>query len=144
MSSTTGSRGIDRAALWLILVVPLAVQTWRFVGEQVYYGEYLHWRGQWGARLLIATLAVSGLRRILPKSPVSRWFMLRRRDLGLITFAYATAHVLAYLVFKSDLALIASEALEMGLTTGWVAGLILVLLAITSNDRSVRRLGRCT
>ena len=92
--------------------------------------------------MLIATLAVSGLRRILPKSPVSRWFMLRRRDLGLITFAYATAHVLAYLVFKSDLALIASEALEMGLTTGWVAGLILVLLAITSNDRSVRRLGR--
>ena len=132
----------DRALLWLLLGLPLAVQSWRFVAEHIYYGEYLHWSGQWGARLLLATLAVSAFRRFVPRARISMWLSRRRRDLGLVTFAYAAAHVVAYLWQKADVGRIAAEALEAGLATGWVAGLIFVLLAVTSNDASVRRLGR--
>ena len=142
MSSATGSRGVDRAILWLVLSIPLAAQTWRFAGEQIYYGEYLHWSGQWGARLLIATLAVTSLRRLLPRAAASLWLVRRRRDLGLITFAYAAAHTFAYLAFKADFVLVAGEAMEAGLLTGWIAGLVMLVLALTSNDASVRRLGR--
>ena len=59
-----------------------------------------------------------------------------------MTFAFAAAHVVAYLWRKGDLGLITTEALEAGLATGWVAGVLFIALALTSNDASVRRLGR--
>ncbi len=133
---------LDRAILWLVLAAPLALQTWRFAIEKTYYGEYLHWSGQWGARLLLATLAVSALRRFLPRAGVSRWLLRRRRDLGLITFTYAAAHIVAYLWRKMDWSLIVREAQDAGLAIGWLAGAILIALALTSNDTSVRRMGR--
>ncbi len=136
------AQGLDRVALWLALLAPLAVQTYRVLDEHIYYGEYLHWTGLWATWLLIVTLAVSTLRRFGARLAVTRWLLRRRRDLGLITFAYATAHTLAYLFYKADAAVIAREAIDPGMLTGWIAGLIFVLLALTSNDLSVRRLGR--
>jgi sulfoxide reductase heme-binding subunit YedZ len=68
--------------------------------------------------------------------------MRRRRDIGLVTFFYALAHTLAYLVRKSELPLIASEALEAGMLTGWIAFLVFIALAVTSNNASVRAMGR--
>ena len=133
---------LDRWLLWLVLILPLVWMTWRYGAETVYYGEYLHWTGVQSARLLLLTLAVTPLFRLLPRAAAIRWLMRRRRDLGLVTFFYALAHTVAYLVRKSDLQLIASEALEAGLLTGWIAFLVFIALAVTSNDASVRALGR--
>jgi sulfoxide reductase heme-binding subunit YedZ len=133
---------IDRWLLWLSLTLPLLVMTWRYVSATVYYGEYLHWTGEQSARLLLLTLAVSPFLRLLPRVRAVRWLMRRRRDLGLITFAYALAHTVAYLFRKADLATVAAEGLETGLLTGWIAFLVFVALAATSNDASVRALGR--
>ena len=132
----------DRWLLWLALMLPLAWMTWRYVVENVYYGEYLHWTGMQSARLLLLTLAVTPLLRLLPRAAAIRWLMRRRRDIGLFTFFYALAHTLAYLVKKSDLPLIAGEALEAGMLTGWIALLVFIALAVTSNDVSVRAMGR--
>lgn len=133
---------MDRWSLWLVLMLPLAWMTWQYGTETVYYGEYLHWTGVQSARLLLLTLAVTPLLRLLPRSAVIRWLMRRRRDIGLVTFVYALAHTVAYLVRKSDLQLIASEGLEAGLLTGWIAFLVFIALAVTSNNASVRALGR--
>ena len=133
---------LDRWLLWLVLVLPLAWMTWRYAAETVFYGEYLHWTGVQAARLLLLTLAVTPLTRLLPRAAAIRWLMRRRRDIGLVTFFYALAHTLAYLVRKSDLPLIASEALEAGMLTGWIAFLVFIALAMTSNDASMRALGR--
>jgi sulfoxide reductase heme-binding subunit YedZ len=132
----------DRWLLWLALMLPLAWMTWRYAAENVYYGEYLHWTGVQSARLLLLTLAVTPLLRLLPRAAAIRWLMRRRRDIGLVTFFYALAHTLAYLVRKSDLPLIAGEALEAGMLTGWIAFLVFIALAVTSNDVSVRAMGR--
>ena len=132
----------DRWLLWLVLMLPLALMTWRYGAETVYYGEYLHWTGVQSARLLLLTLAITPLLRLLPRAAAIRWLMRRRRDIGLVTFCYALAHTLAYLVRKSDLPLIAGEALEPGMLTGWIAFLVFVALAVTSNDASLRALGR--
>ncbi|MEO1202263.1 MAG: ferric reductase-like transmembrane domain-containing protein [Pseudomonadota bacterium] len=142
MPVAAGPKSLDRAVLWLILAAPLGVQTWRFAADQIYYGEYLHWTGQWGARLLLATLLVSALRRFMPRARTTLWLSRRRRDLGLVTFAFAAAHVVAYVWRKGDIGLIVTEALDAGLATGWVAGIVFLALALTSNDASVRRLGR--
>lgn len=132
----------DRWLLWLALMLPLAWMTWRYAAESMYYGEYLHWTGVQSARLLLLTLAVTPLLRLLPRAAAIRWLMRRRRDIGLVTFFYAFAHTVAYLVQKSDLPLIASEALEAGMLTGWIAFLVFIALAVTSNDASVRAMGR--
>ncbi len=133
---------IDRWLLWLVLTLPLASMTWRYAAATVYYGEFLHWTGVQSARMLLLTLAVTPLVRLLPRARLARWLLRRRRDLGLITFAYALAHTVAYLVRKGDPALIAKEAVDVSLLTGWVAFLVFIALAATSNDASVRRLGR--
>jgi sulfoxide reductase heme-binding subunit YedZ len=132
----------DRWLLWLVLMLPLAWMTWQYSAETVYYGEYLHWTGVQSARLLLLTLALTPLLRLLPRAAVIRWLMRRRRDIGLVTFFYALAHTVAYLVKKSDLQLIVSEGLEAGLLTGWVAFLVFIALAVTSNNASLRALGR--
>jgi len=133
---------LDRWFLWLVLMLPLAWMTWQYGAETVYYGEYLHWTGVQSARLLLLTLAITPLLRLLPRAAAIRWLMRRRRDIGLVTFFYALAHTVAYLVRKSDLQLIASEGLEAGLLTGWIAFLVFIALAVTSNDVSVRAMGR--
>ena len=133
---------LDRWLLWLVLTLPLAWMTWQYAAAAIYYGEYLHWTGVQSARLLLLTLAVTPLLRLLPRAAAVRWLMRRRRDIGLITFAYAFAHSAAYLVRKGDLQLVASEGLEAGMLTGWIALLVFTALAVTSNDASVRALGR--
>jgi len=133
---------MDRWLLWLVLMLPLVWMTWQYGVETVYYGEYLHWTGIQSARLLLLTLAITPLLRVLPRAAAIRWLMRRRRDIGLVTFFYALAHTVAYLVRKSDLQLIVSEGLEAGLLTGWIAFLVFIALAVTSNDVSVRALGR--
>ncbi|MDJ0940619.1 MAG: hypothetical protein QNJ00_12740, partial [Woeseiaceae bacterium] len=54
----------------------------------------------------------------------------------------SAAHALAYIAREADLRVIVDEALGMDLATGWIAGLIFLLLALTSNDLSVRKLGK--
>ena len=130
-----------RGLLWFLLAGPLAIRTWEYLNESVFYGEYIHWTGDWAARLLIVTLAATPLRLTFPTAAWSRWLLMRRRDFGIATFAYALAHLVVYLGYKSDVARIINEAAEPGLWTGWIAMLILLPLAMTSNNASVRALG---
>ena len=132
----------SRWLLWLLLGGLAAAQTWRYLAEAIYYGEYLHWSGEQSARLLIVTLAVTPLRRIFPGARWTAWLVARRRDLGLATFLYAALHAVAYLARSADLGDILAEAVEIGMAVGWVALVLFLALAATSNDASVRRLGR--
>ena len=134
-------RGWPRAALWVVLIIPLLVQTHRYLTGSAFYGEYLHWTGHWSVWLLLLVLAVTPLRKLLRRLAWSSWLLKARRDLGIATFLYAAAHTIAYLVRKADLSRILSEATDPGMLIGWVALLGMLLLAATSNDRSVRRLG---
>ena len=57
-------------------------------------------------------------------------------------FAYAALHAAVYVLRLGDLPRILTEALEAGLITGWLAFAIFVPLALTSNNASMRWLGR--
>lgn len=99
----------------------------------------IHATGEWAVRLLLATLAVSPLRRI------ADWPRLinLRRMLGLSALAYALAHLVLYVVDQNyDLTKVASEiALRVYLTVGFVALAGLVALGWTSTDGAIRRMG---
>lgn len=102
--------------------------------------EAIHETGHWAVRLLLVTLALTPLRRI------TRWNRLVtvRRLIGLSAFAYAVAHLTLYVADQNwDVTKAASEILmRVYLTIGFAALAGLAVLAATSTDAAIRRLGR--
>jgi methionine sulfoxide reductase heme-binding subunit len=96
--------------------------------------------GDWTIRFLIVTLALTPLQRIINWPRIS----LIRRMLGVTAFAYAITHFILYIVnSKFDLGFVVSEiVLRFYLTIGFVALLGLSLLAATSFDSAIRKLGK--
>lgn len=99
-----------------------------------------HRSGDWALRLLLATLALTPLRRLTGRAEFVRY----RRMLGLFAFFYACVHLTVYLVI--DLGgywsqLLTEIAKRPYMTVGFSAWLMLVPLAITSTRGMMRRLG---
>jgi len=131
----------SRYFVWAVLFGPLLYVCWQYLNESLFYGEFIHVTGELSARLLIVTLAVTPLRNLVPKQRWTAWLVRQRRYIGLATFAYAVPHLLAYLVRLRDVERIVAEGIEIEMLTGWIALLIFLLLALTSNNVSVRRFG---
>jgi len=132
----------SKILVWAVLFIPLLVWCWQYIAGDLYYGEFIHITGDWSARLLILTLAVTPLRNLFPKQRWTAWLIRQRRYFGVAVFAYVVPHLIAYLVKLADAARILSEGLEPGMLTGWIATLIFTALAFTSNNTSVRKLGK--
>jgi sulfoxide reductase heme-binding subunit YedZ len=98
-----------------------------------------HLLGIWALRFLIATLAVTPIRRLGGPNLVRY-----RRAIGLLAFFYAALHLTVYLVLDQglNLAAIWADVLKRPyITIGMAAFLVLLPLAITSNNAMIRRLG---
>jgi sulfoxide reductase heme-binding subunit YedZ len=97
--------------------------------------------GIWALRLLLASLAITPLRRLTGWQRVIQY----RRMLGLFAFFYATLHVLTYVVLDQGLAFefIIPDILKRPyITMGMIAFTLMVPLAVTSTKGWIRRLGR--
>ena len=95
--------------------------------------------GLWALRFLIAALAITPLRRLGGPNLIRY-----RRAIGLLAFIYATLHLTVYMVLDQGLdvsAIIADIIKRPYITVGMFAFLILVPLAVTSNNAMIRRLG---
>lgn len=100
-----------------------------------------HRSGDWALRLLLATLAITPLRRLSGWHKAVRF----RRMLGLFAFFYVSVHLTIYLVI--DLGGFWSQLLgeivkRPYITVGFAAWLLLIPLALTSTQGMMRRLGR--
>ncbi|MCC6610410.1 MAG: sulfoxide reductase heme-binding subunit YedZ [Burkholderiales bacterium] len=96
--------------------------------------------GDWCLRFLLATLAVTPLRRATGWN----WLLRLRRMLGLFAFFYAVVHFTSYVAF--DHLFVVVEILKdivkrPFITVGFSALLLLIPLAATSTNAMVRRLG---
>jgi sulfoxide reductase heme-binding subunit YedZ len=104
--------------------------------------EYItHTTGDWAIRFLIITLAVTPIRRITGWNPIIQL----RRMLGLFSFFYATLHFLTWFVLDwfFDVRQMAEDvAMRPFITLGMATFLMLLALALTSTQKSIRRLGR--
>lgn len=103
------------------------------------WDEAIHRAGWWCVLFLLASLAVTPLRKCL------RWTMLvtARRMIGVTAFLAAALHLVLYAGMEAwNLPKVASEiVLRFYLTIGFVALLGLTTLAATSTDGMIRRLG---
>lgn len=131
----------SRYFLWAILFIPLMVMVVRYVTGDLFYGEFIHLTGEFSARLLILTMAVTPLRLMFPGQRWTNWLLRNRRYFGVATFTYAMPHLVAYLVKLGSFVKIFEDGLEPGIWTGWIAVLIFLALVTTSNNTSVRKLG---
>jgi sulfoxide reductase heme-binding subunit YedZ len=141
LSSVTASIHSYRLLAGL-LALPWALLALGYVTGRLFYGEVIHASGDWAIWCLMAALAVSPLRKLFPRRAWTAWLLPRRRYLGVAVFAYALLHVVVYVLRQGELPKVLAAALEAGMLTGWLAFAIFVPLALTSNARSVRRLGR--
>lgn len=133
-----------KAAVWVACLVPLVWSVWRFARGEASVDpveEWLHRAGKTAVIILVASLAVTPVRRLTGWNTVQKF----RRLLGLFAFFYAVLHVGVYLYFDQGLAwsFILEDVTERPfIVSGTVAFLLLVPLALTSTKGWIRRLGR--
>ncbi|MAB86690.1 MAG: protein-methionine-sulfoxide reductase heme-binding subunit MsrQ [Rhodobacteraceae bacterium] len=138
----TGLRKIPTWVLYLILLIPglltIAAGLTDNLGPEP-INELEEELGEFALKLLILGLAVS------PLLHFTRINLVRfRRAIGVMAFAYVMAHFLVwFLLDLQSLSHIWTEIAKRPYVTVGMAGFIAMIpLALTSNDLSVRRLGR--
>lgn len=130
-------------ALWLLAAAPLADLAWRTFTHQLGTNPQetlLRATGTWGLVLLLVTLGVTPLRQWW------KWqdLILVRRMLGLWAFVYAAIHLSCFWAFEHGfiwLAVLQDGLKRPFVTVGLLAFFLMLLLAMTSNKRSMRTLG---
>ncbi|WP_416883637.1 protein-methionine-sulfoxide reductase heme-binding subunit MsrQ [Marivita sp.] len=99
-----------------------------------------HELGLWSLWLLIAGLAVTPLRR-WPGVNLLKF----RRAIGVITFFYLLAHLLTWLALDVQFQNVWADIVKRWyITVGMAAFVLMLPLALTSNNWSVKRLGALT
>jgi len=100
-----------------------------------------HFTGDWAIRFLVITLAITPLRRVTGWNPIIKF----RRMLGLFSFFYATLHFLTWFVldwFFNFRQMAEDVVMRPFITLGMATFVMLLALAVTSTQNSIRRLGR--
>ncbi|TDR17524.1 sulfite oxidase heme-binding subunit YedZ [Marinicella litoralis] len=103
--------------------------------------ELLHRTGIWSLRLLLLTMLMTPM-KVITGSFV---FIRVRRMIGLFAFFYASLHLLIYvwLDLGLDWAHLLEDIIERTfITVGMLAWLLMLPMAITSNKRMMRKLGK--
>jgi sulfoxide reductase heme-binding subunit YedZ len=135
--------GWVKAAVFLIALLPLAKLAVAAYADDLGANpieKITHVTGYWALTFLLITLAVTPLRRLSG----CLWLMRLRRMLGLFAFSYAVLHFSTYLVLDQffDWEAIGKDIVKRPyITIGFSAFVLLIPLALTSNDAMIRRIG---
>ena len=131
-------------SVWVVYVLGALPAPWLFYqgltgGLGVDPIEALEHRyGELALQLLIVVLAISPLRRFLGLN-----LLKFRRALGVLTFVYVSLHLLVWLALDVQVPsqIWADIAKRPYITVGMAGFVLLLPLAVTSNNLSVRKLG---
>ncbi len=132
----------SRPLLWALLAVPAAHILYRLLSEEILPDELVGPSGEWAARLIIVALMLTPLAQLLPRVRAVGWLVRRRRAFGVAAFGYAVLHLAFYVAEMETVENMLAELGAPGIWTGWAAFALLLPLALTSNDASVRLLKR--
>lgn len=121
---------------WAVLAAPAA---YLIVQRFVLHGKvaFVPLSGEIASYLLIATLMITPLMLLLGPLP---WLKARRRYLGVASCLYGLLH-LALWAINANMGAILRSFIRPEIITGWVAMAIMVVLALTSTDSAVRKMG---
>jgi sulfoxide reductase heme-binding subunit YedZ len=125
---------------WVVLAIPAIAMIIGFVQDPVTAFDLVHPSGEFSVRLMIVAMMVSPLRAILGRRGWLDWLLSRRRALGVAACGYGVLHLAFYLYDMGDWAMIAEEALIFSIWTGYLALIIFIAMALTSNNAAQRAL----
>lgn len=131
-------------SLWVLFALPalaMAVAIFTSDDPSTAIQEMIHPSGEMSARFMIVAMMATPLAILLKGWRGPQWMKRNRRYMGVAAFGYALLHTVLYLIDKAGLDPVLSELPRLYIWTGWVAFLIFVPLAMTSNDWFVRRMG---
>ena len=126
----------------LLLLIPITLLVCRALNDQLGadpIAAITHQTGDWTLRFLLLSLAMTPLRLLLKKS----WPIRFRRMIGLYAFFYACLHFAVYLFLDlgSYWSQIGADIIKRPfITVGFSAWLLLIPLAVTSNQWMMRKL----
>ncbi len=134
------------ASIWALYIIGLCPAVWYFY--QAATGglgfnpvkSFEHVIGIWALRFIVATLVITPLRDLAGIN-----WVRYRRALGLLAFYYVLIHFAVYLLLDLQLnfsAVGADIVKRPYITIGFACLLLLIPLAVTSNNWSIRRLGQ--
>lgn len=126
--------------LWTLLSLPAFLMLIGYARGQVGAMELLHPSGEFSARLMIVAMMLGPLVALLGPKPWLNWLVKRRRYFGVAAFGYALLHLVFYVIDMETLADMLAEIGALGIWTGWLAMLLFVPLALTSNNAAMRAL----
>jgi sulfoxide reductase heme-binding subunit YedZ len=133
-----------RPAVHLLCLVPLCAMMWAaFTGGLGAnpVEKLTHETGQWGLRFLLITLSLTPLRQWTGQASLIRF----RRALGLYAFFYASCHFSIWFIadHSFDLGDMIEDIVKRPyITLGFSALVLMLPLAVTSNQAMIRRLGK--
>ncbi len=133
-----------KTLVWIACLAPFCWLVWGALTNNLgpdETGAIAFATGRGILRLLAITLAISPLRRIIPRLA---WLISFRRLLGLFAFFYATVHVLTWVALYNNFDvhnMLVDVARRRYITAGMAAYLSLLPLALTSTAWSIRKLG---
>lgn len=135
---------LRRVPIWLLYILAVIPPVWLFVqGLNGRLGvdpvkAMEHQMGLWGLQILIAVLAITPLRTHLGINAIRF-----RRALGLIGFFYIVLHLLVWLVLDVQIPrqILGDIYKRPYITIGMAALVLMVPLALTSNNLALRKLG---
>jgi methionine sulfoxide reductase heme-binding subunit len=132
-----------KVVLFVACLAPFAWLLWRGWNENLTADplQYItHFTGDWTIRLIVATLAMTPLRKLLGLPDLIRF----RRMLGLYAFFYGSLHFLTYLWFDRLFEfpeIVKDVGKRPFITAGFMAFMAMLPLAVTSTRGWIRRLG---
>ncbi len=127
---------------YALLSLPAMAMLYAVVFGDSVSSDMLHGSGEFSARLMIIALMATPLRLVFANAPWSAWLIRQRRAIGVCAFGYAALHAVFYVIDMALLEDMLAEITALGIWTGWLAFLVFTPLALTSNDWSLRKLGR--
>jgi methionine sulfoxide reductase heme-binding subunit len=133
-----------KVSVWFACLSPLALLVYRGFTSNLGpdpTATVTHATGFATLRLLVTSLAITPLRRL---SPRLAWLVRFRRLVGLFAFFYGCLHLLTYLWLYSGFnvsAMIDDIGKRRYIMAGLSAWVLLVPLAATSTNWSIRKLG---
>ncbi len=144
-SINTASRKVPAWSLYVVGLLPPLFLVWQLFNGQLGVDPVKtleHQLGEWALWLLIAGLAITPLRNQFGINLIKF-----RRALGLVAFLYVGLHLAVWLFL--DMGLLLDQILRdivkrWYITIGMASFVLMIPLAITSNNASLRKLGGAT
>ena len=143
MSRNQFLKWVAKPTVFLLCFAPIVLLTWNFFSGNLSFNpveDITHTTGRWALRFLLASLAISPIRRLTGFKELIRF----RRMLGLYAFFYGVSHFTIYiwLDHSFDMVAVFADIPERPfITAGFTAFVIMIPLALTSTKKWIGRLG---